>query len=575
MKAKLSRSLYLSCAAALASVLTLASSHGALSIDTASREKSRVFYNTIYPESEGVPSGWTGNVATGVAGTTSEAFKRAVILRVNMFRAYSGIPAGITHYLTWDGMDQSAALMMSANNTLSHTPGTNWRFYSVGGATAAGKSNLALGSYGPQSINNYMEDAGSINTVAGHRRWILYPQTRQMGTGDIVASGAYNSANALWVQDTAHLSDVRPAVRDAFVAWPPKGYVPYQLVYPRWSFAYPGANFSQSAVSMTLNGVAIPVAIQSRTNGYGENTLVFVPNNLNPDAWTGPVKPTSDLSYVVKVSNVVISGLAKSFTYTVRSFDPARLGSDTPPYLISGSSTPKVGVYKTYTVPAQVLATGYQWKSSTKAPFTTLTGAEVLNEVDAKVPTGLLLRDATVKYAGLYSYHLANPNFAESSFTLKYPVFCNSTSALTFYSRLGYATTSQSAIVEVSVDNGKQWAPIWTQKGNNGAGSASFATRSISLAAFNGREIKVRFRYAVGAGSAYTQTSAGMGWYVDNVAFTAAHKLVGSAVSSVAPTPSFSFKPTVAQPYVLQVRAVVLGSYAREWSVAKSVTAVP
>jgi glucose uptake protein GlcU len=44
----------------------------------------------------------------------------------------------------------------------------------------------------------------------------------------------------------------RPSTRNIYVAYPPPGYVPYKLVWPRWSFAYPGANFANASVAIFL-----------------------------------------------------------------------------------------------------------------------------------------------------------------------------------------------------------------------------------------------------------------------------------------------------------------------------------
>ena len=142
--------------------------------------------------------------------------------------------------------------MMSANNQLSHSPSPTWQCYTPEGAAAAGKSDLFLGVYGWDAISGYVRDPGDFNGAVGHRRWILYPQTQTMGTGDLPPTGG-SSSNALWVID-GHVWDPRPATRDMFVAWPPPGYVPYQVVFPRWSFSYPNADFSQASVTMTLDG---------------------------------------------------------------------------------------------------------------------------------------------------------------------------------------------------------------------------------------------------------------------------------------------------------------------------------
>ncbi|MEO7932733.1 MAG: CAP domain-containing protein [Chthoniobacterales bacterium] len=546
-----------------------ATAQAGLVVDTSSREQSRVFYNAIYPASQNISTGWTGSVAGSNPGTTSDAFKARVFLRVNFFRAFAGLPAGVTNNPSWSTMDQSAALMMSANGAVDHTPPTSWKCYSTPGATAAGKSNLSLSNYGSDAISGYMEDPGSVNAPVGHRRWILYPETQQMGTGDVPANGSNYSANALWTLDLNHYADERPEVRDGFVAWPPKGFVPYQLVYPRWSFSYPEGDFSSASVSVTRNNVSIPVSVQSRMQGYGENTIVFVPNNLNPDAWSGPVKPADDTVYHVTVSNVGVGGLPQTFSYNVIAFDPASAGSDTPDFAINGSYTPTVGADNGYTVAEQTLATGYQWKISMKAAYTTVVGAESTAGVDMRGTA----RDSRVRAVGRYSYHLTHPRFTESSFVLQTPVLCTGTTKLNFSSRLTYATGYEAGTVEVSTDGGSQWTPVWSQRGRNNAGERAFAKRSVSLAAYNGREVKVRFRYALRQGSAYTQTNTGVGWYVDNVSFTSGQKLVGTTVSEVSPTPEFNFHPNVAGAYLLQVRSQVFDSYYSDWSMTKPVSA--
>src|SRR5690606_16792170 len=91
--------------------------------------------------------------------------------------------------------------------------------------------------------------------------WILLPQLRVMGTGDVPGSETFNPANALWVVDKS-VHDPRPQTREPFVAWPPPGYVPYRVVYPRWSFSYAGADFSHTTVHMAQNGEEVAVEVE-------------------------------------------------------------------------------------------------------------------------------------------------------------------------------------------------------------------------------------------------------------------------------------------------------------------------
>lgn len=289
--------------------------------DTANRAAVRDAYNNVFAPTNSAVMGWTGSVSGCIAGETSQAWKDAVAARINWFRGMAGVPMGITLNASWNAKDQQAALMMSANKALSHSPPSNWLCYTGEGAEAAGKSNLCyLWGYGntdPGCVALYMRDDGANNAAVGHRRWILYPHSTQMGTGDVAESaGAYPRTNGMWV--IGGFLSSRPATRESFVAWPPKGYVPYQVIPSRWSFSYAGANFSNATVTMTRNGVNVPVQLEPVANGYGDNTLVWVPTtpqNANPGA--------SDAVVDVTVSNVGVGGTSQSFQYQVIIMDPA------------------------------------------------------------------------------------------------------------------------------------------------------------------------------------------------------------------------------------------------------------
>lgn len=284
-------------------------------VDIQDREAVRAYYLTEYMASEGVSSGWTGDHASCDAGTTTAEFKEAIVRRINYFRAMGGVPAITGLKDEYNSKAQQAALMMSVNGELSHDPPPGWLCYTDEGHDAASSSNLYLGVYGPSAISGYMYDAGGGNYAAGHRRWLLYPQTKWMGTGDIPPTG-YASSNALWVFDEENIWGARPDTREDYVAWPPPGYVPYQVVYPRWSFAYAGANFDSASVSMTRNGQALPLQVNPVEYGFGENTVVWEP----ADSFGLP--PGGDIVYQVTVSNVLIDGQLQEFSYQVIVFEP-------------------------------------------------------------------------------------------------------------------------------------------------------------------------------------------------------------------------------------------------------------
>jgi uncharacterized protein YkwD len=291
----------------------------ASTLDVHVRQSALDFYRQEYLGTLGTPLTWSGSLAACDPGATNEAYRQAIGRRINYFRAMAGVPARVTFSAEANQLAQAAALMMSANRSLSHNPPPDWRCYSSDGADGAGSSNLHLSSTPADPISNYMRDAGAGNAALGHRRWILYPQTETMGTGDIPAGQGYPSTNALLVFD-AHMWASRPDVRDVFVAWPPAGYVPYPVVYARWSFSYPNADFGAAAVRMTQGGAPVAVAQASPVQGYGENTLAWIPLGLSDGAaWP---RPAGDTTYVVTVENVRVDGQSRTFSYAVTVFDP-------------------------------------------------------------------------------------------------------------------------------------------------------------------------------------------------------------------------------------------------------------
>jgi uncharacterized protein YkwD len=313
---------------ALATLALLASvgSSAAIEVDPSSRSASQQFYRDYYLPANSAEIGWTGSHAACDPGTTSPAYRQAQIDRVNYFRAMAGVPAEVVVNETWSAKAQHAALMMSSNNALNHTPPATWMCYTADGAEAAGKSNLSLGAIGPAAVDAYMKDRGAGNTAVGHRRWLLYPQSVAMGAGDVPVAAGRNGANALWVVDNGTFGSPRPATRDTYVAWPPPGYVPFQVTYPRWSFSYPGADFSAATVTVTKNSDPISVSLEPITNGFGENTIAWIPDGMNHAAnWP---RPAADVAYQVSLSNVVIGGSAQAFSYDVTIFDPDAIAAD-------------------------------------------------------------------------------------------------------------------------------------------------------------------------------------------------------------------------------------------------------
>jgi hypothetical protein len=288
-----------------------------LSVNVRDKTAVLAFYQAYHETAPAAQTGWTGDRAACNAGTTSASYRQSLEGLVNFFRAMAGVPAQITFLDEYNAKAQQAALMMSVNEQLDHFPPATWKCYTAEGAEAAASSNLSiwygLGD-GYHGIKGQMEDDGPNNYPVGHRRWILCPATQFMGTGDVPENDDFMAANALWVIDDS-TAGPRPSVRDDFVAWPPSGYVPDNLVYGRWSFMLRDADFSAAAVRVRYAGNDLPLQILPQQPGACENTLVWVPE-IDWDE----LNPNQDHRFDVEISGVLIDGQTRTFAYDVIVF---------------------------------------------------------------------------------------------------------------------------------------------------------------------------------------------------------------------------------------------------------------
>lgn len=276
-------------------------------------ERQRVLdeYNTYFvaAATTNTSTAWTGSTSTCTPGTIAADAVNKALIRVNYFRRCVGLNDDITFDAVKNGKCQQAAVMMHANNSLSHTPPTSWSCWTQEGSDACGSSNIAMGYSISNAITAYMNDVGASNYKVGHRRWILFSKAKVMGIGHTT------TFNALWVLGNS--GNPVPENLPAFIPWPPKGYVPAPLVFDRWSFSKRLADFTNANVSMTdASGNPITLSVISKTdNGYGDNTIVWEPENINTTS-------TSDVSYNVTVSNVKVSNVDSTYTYKVTIIKP-------------------------------------------------------------------------------------------------------------------------------------------------------------------------------------------------------------------------------------------------------------
>lgn len=250
---------------------------------------------------------WNGSSENCLPGNTSKVAETKLKQRLQYFRRLAGVPEGIVFDEELNAKCRKAALIMYAGYMLTHYPKPETKCYTADGAQAAGSSNLSLGYHSTEALLGQMRDLGENNYSVGHRRWILYPYNRKFG------HGSTNHSMALWVLPSSD-SNFPPTevekFRQQYVAWPPEGYCPVDLIFPRWSFSLTRADFSNTVLEMWVDGKQAEVKIQPNETGIGQNTLV----------WEHNAQITAGSVIEIKISNVVFEYNKfnpQSYTYQV------------------------------------------------------------------------------------------------------------------------------------------------------------------------------------------------------------------------------------------------------------------
>lgn len=279
-------------------------------IDTSDRAAVVAAYQQRLEPLLSVPVEWTGSFDGCVAGSTSERNRSAQLEAVNYMRAMAGL-SPVTLNRGYSRKAQAAALIMGANQYLTHYPPKSARCWSKAGYDGASHGNLFLGwssmstlspATGPRAVVGYMEDPGANNHAAGHRRWLMYPRLAQIGVGDT------DSSNSVYV-----VGKFKASAPKAWVPWPTSGFFPRQLEPAgRWSLSYAGASFAAAKVKVTTPDGLVAVKKRPVRSGIGDSTLVWdwvLPKGYEAD-------PGKDYPVTVTVSGIRVGGRVVSRSWT-------------------------------------------------------------------------------------------------------------------------------------------------------------------------------------------------------------------------------------------------------------------
>lgn len=233
---------------------------------------SAAYRATLGGAAAATTAGWTGSVAGCDAGTSSATSQAATVAAVNFARSLNGLePVRLSASLS--ARAQRTALLMEANATIDHDPATTWACYDATAGADAGRSLLSY-SGGEmtvgEAVTQYLADPGTTNTAAGHRRWLLDPTAREVGTGMTATKNAY------YVMGRHDAARTNPE----WTSWPAAGSFPSQLEPAgRWSLSSgrSTADFSRARVTVTdlATGAQLPVTVAPTVGDIAAPTLVF------------------------------------------------------------------------------------------------------------------------------------------------------------------------------------------------------------------------------------------------------------------------------------------------------------
>ena len=422
-------------------------------------------YENVYlPSSFNVAEiAWTGDLATCDPGTIAPIIHTKILNRVNYFRKLVCVTDNITLDAVKNGKCQEAALMQEANGSLDHcvgpgnSPCDTWVCNTANAIEASQNSNLAWGNWDfSNPIDNYIADFGLGNEPVGHRRWILYSRGNEMG------NGITPNRQALWV-----IGNFAPtSTYNNFIAYPTPGYFPRSLIYERWSFAIPGADFSSATVSVTKNGVAIPDTELAYETGFGDNTFVW-------EIASGDItfSGSEDVEYEVTISGIT-GAPQTSYTYKIFAIE------EQTPTLIFDKDDTTCGDNGTATANFSAGAIAFNWSTGeTTQTITDLAAGTynvtVTDKNNCTVTGSVTINDgtATAPTAGEAQHNNSNNPYTTCNETTDFTVAGENLDADSqmvgyFFSSTDPATLTTATAINSAINGATNGTPLNATTGN-------------------------------------------------------------------------------------------------------------
>ena len=374
---------------------------------------------------------------------------------------------------------------------------------------------------------------GGMQNPRGHRDAILSSSYREIGVGVVNGTNTVNGNTVgpqLVTQDFGNRNSARPLGT---------GVAYYDL---------DGDNSYDAGEG--ISGLTVNVS--------GTTTYCLTADG---GGWAIPI-PTTATNRTVTFSGL---GISQSVIMNVPSNSNAKADlklAYTPPVFTSPAIAP-LGRNHNFSFTPIGGATGYSY---TSYPLNTAAAenCENLTNATATTSAGYSVVQSSVKHEGTNAWRMTPSNEAnpvDQSIELN-PVYVGTaTSSITFRSRLGFATTKNFIRVQVKREGTDEWMNLYSQQGTSSAGELVFASRTVSLASMQGKAFRIRFLFDLifdPSTSRYTQTSAGVGWYIDAINFTNTWQATTSSTGTLSGT-SGSLVAPASTPWHLMVRPIVGG----------------
>jgi len=374
--------------------------------------------------------------------------------------------------------------------------------------------------------------AGGMQVGRGHRRNIHDPQAREMGIG---------------VVDTD-----RPGVGPQVVT----------QVFGRINSSGP---FVTGVAHYDLDGDDFYTAGE----GIGGVTVTVSGSSFHARTVPGggfAVPLPGDGTYELRFRAKGMRSVVHPFTIVGGQNTKIDLRANYNPH-VTGPNRPAVGQTSVYTVAQVAGATAYRLRAG-RLRSARPEGAESTQRRVQIAQTGTYdVVQSTVRADGSSAFHLAHPTNETQAIRLT-PLFVPGLSGkLVFRSRLGLATTGQSAIVEILSEG--RWEEVFRQSGTSTATSANFGETvfkevMVDLARFANLEIEVRFRYEAEGGSVfYDLVDDRAGWFIDNIRLPGVREVFADRAINANRIRKALFRPDHRGVWWLRAQAKVSGQFLR------------